>query len=135
MHKGLSTCLMANKANTMTKHFFGIPAILIFIVFLMSCASVPLERTKELRPGMTVEQVKNILGEPYSAGLENGIYILNYHLQYYMNGSYPYVVAFDSNEKLIFFGFNDAEAQRTLQAIQTLKGTPALPTKIQIENK
>src|SRR5690606_5081325 len=94
-----------------------------------------LERTKELKPNMSVEEVKSILGEPYSAGLENGVYILNYHLQYYMNGSYPYVVAFDSNQKLVYFGFNNAESQRTIQGLQVLKGTPALPTTIQIHER
>jgi hypothetical protein len=64
------------------------------------------------------------------------MYILNYHLQYYMNGSYPYVVAFDSEQKLVYFGFNNAEAQRSIQAIQALqvlKGTPLLPYNIQIQ--
>ena len=64
--------------------------------------------------------------------------MLNYHLQYYLNSSYPYVVAFDSDQKLVYFGLNNAEAQRTIQsiqALQVLKGTPVLPYTIQIQNR
>lgn len=68
--------------------------ILVLLMTLMSifgCTSVPLQRTTELKPGMSIEEVKGILGEPYSASLDNEIYVLNYHLQYYLNGSYPYL--------------------------------------------
>lgn len=106
--------------------------IISFILIFAGCASVPLKKTNELLPGMTIQEVKNILGEPYSTSLQNEIYIFNYHLQYYLNSSYPYVVAFKQG-KTVYFGFNNEEAQRTIQALQMLKGTPILPYTIKTE--
>ena len=107
----------------------------LIILFLGCASSAPLDNTKNLRPGMTIEEVKAVLGEPYQTSFESGVYCMHYHLQYYMNDAYPYLTAFDSNNKLIFFGFNNEESRRRLEAINTLKGTPALPQTIQIQNK
>lgn len=106
-------------------------SILLLISF--SC-SVPLIQTQVLKPGITKQEVKDILKDPYLTSYKNGYYIWDYHLQYILNSNYPYRLVFDTNEKLVWWGFNDEESERILKAIENLKGTEVLPYTIIVKD-
>lgn len=71
----------------------------------MSLNSVQL--TNQLRPGMTYEEVENILGTPNSTRSEDGKWIARWNLQEMWRGYIPYDMVFDPEKMtLISWGEN-----------------------------
>ncbi|NQV40976.1 MAG: hypothetical protein HQ506_01370 [Candidatus Marinimicrobia bacterium] len=116
-------------------NFKGLVALSFGVLIITSRCAVPLSNTSHLSPGMTPNEVREILKDPYQTQFQEGLLIWDYHLQYVMNSSYPYRVIFDSSDSLVWYGFNKEESERILKALSTLKGTPALPYSIDIKDK
>ena len=116
-------------------NFKGLVALSFGVLIITSRCAVPLSNTSHLSPGMTPNEVREILKDPYQTQFQEGLLIWDYHLQYVMNSSYPYRVIFDSSDSLVWYGFNKEESERILKALSTLKGTPALPYLIDIKDK
>lgn len=104
----------------------------ILLFCCLGCGSVPISQTKLLAPGMDKKQVQQILGEPYITAMYNGYIVWDYHLQYVLNNTYPYRVIFESQNKLVWYGFNNEEYSRTITSLEALKGTSILPNTHQI---
>lgn len=74
------------------------------------------QKTNQLRPGMTYQEVVGILGEPESSQTAQGKWIVRWSLHEYWKGWVPYDMVFDPNKKtLIAWSANEQEYQKTHQ--------------------
>ena len=75
---------------------------IIFTLFIMlaGCAGTggglgSVSKTNQLVPGMTLDQVKSIMGEPSQSQFVADKWVLKYSLHQYWKGWVPYYLAFD----------------------------------------
>ena len=117
-------------------------SVLLFALFIVCGCAVSLENTKKLQPGMSIEEVRGLLGDPAKTSYSGGMYFFHYRLQYYMNSNYPYLAAFDSRKCLIVFGDDEKEIQRQTdqarainEAVNGMKGTSLMPVQVEVKEK
>ena len=100
------------------KKFFIIPFLFVFIG---SCAGTggglgSIAKTNLLVPGMSVDEVKNILGEPSQTQFVADKWVWRYSLHQYWKGYVPYYLIFGKeNKKLEEWYANEAEYTRQQQ--------------------
>lgn len=92
--------------------------ILILLLFI-SCASTNIENINSLRVGMSVEQVKEELGEPEEVTFKAGFLILKYTAMELWVGNKPYYLLF-KNDSLKEWHFDEAEFNRKQNAIMQM---------------
>ena len=83
-----------------------------------ACASIGMNSVQKLEglsPGMSSEQVVEILGEPESTQMTEEKWILEYTLHENWKGFVPYVVVFDKDTRTLEGWFEDEEGYRENQ--------------------
>ena len=74
------------------------------------------QKTNQLRPGMTYQEVVGMLGEPESSQNVQGKWVVRWSLHEYWKGWIPYDMEFDAKKKtLIAWSANEQEYQRRQQ--------------------
>lgn len=68
--------------------------LLSIVISLGGCAFGSIARVNDLSPGMTVEQVKDELGNPDGSEFINGHLVLNYSLHKWWTGYIPHYLFF-----------------------------------------
>jgi len=102
----------------MKKRFKCFIGVLALSLLVSGCAGAPLEfntveKTAQLRPGMTHEDVVKLLGKPKSVQFTGDKVMLKYSLHEYWKGWVPYYVIFNKGTgKLIEWYADEAEYQR-----------------------
>ena len=85
------------------------------------------QKLNSLSPGMTVEEVKAILGEQYSTQLSEDALILKFTLHENWKGFVPYYFTFDKeSDKLVSWQADEAEYHRKSRMV-ILSMYPLLP--------
>ena len=102
------------------------PVLWIVCICLCACGGAlglhSAEKTNQLRPGMTYQEVVGILGEPESSQPVQGKWIVRWYLHESAKGWVPYDMVFDPTEKtLIAWSANEQEYQRRQQQMQQLE--------------
>lgn len=104
-----------------------ISVFLLLAIVFTGCAGLELntvEKTKQLSPGMTQEEVVKILGEPKSSSVVGDKWVLTYTLHEYWKGWVPYRVEFDKKTKRLASWYADETEYERLQK----QMTPSLGT-------
>lgn len=74
--------------------------MIIFAVLISGCGVNGVKNTTYLAHGMTMQEVRGVMGDPVSSVLSNGFLVWRYSLHEPWVGYVPYNVAFDSNNRL-----------------------------------
>jgi hypothetical protein len=101
-------------------------ALLIFLGNMMhacgSNKSITLnsaQKTSELQPGMSYEEVVELLGKPKSSQMTEKAWIVRWNLQEMWKGYVPYDMAFDPDTKeLLFWSANEEEFQHQQEQLK-----------------
>ena len=87
------------------------------------------QKTNQLRPGMTYQEVVGILGEPESSQNVQGKWIVRWSLHEHWKGWVPYDMVFDPKKKtLLAWSANEREYQRRQQQLMQQWGQKVGPT-------
>ena len=89
------------------------------ILSASACASIGMNTVQTLEglsPGMSSEQVQEILGEPESSQMTEEKWILEYTLHENWKGFVPYVIVFDKETRTLEGWFEDEEGYQENQA-------------------
>lgn len=89
------------------------------VLFLSACASIGMnsvEKLEGLSPGMSSEQVVEVLGEPESTQMTDEKLVLEYTLHQNWKGFVPYIVVFDRDTRRLEGWFEDEEGYQENQA-------------------
>jgi len=82
------------------------------------------QRTTQLRPGMSYDEVVTLLGEPRTSSMVNGKHVATFWLHQTWRGNVPFDLVFDGNPELLEeWGENEeafAESQANLEAISNV---------------
>jgi outer membrane protein assembly factor BamE (lipoprotein component of BamABCDE complex) len=106
---------------------YQLPIIILFAAILSGCAGVQtkelntVQKTNQLSPGMSYEEVVQLLGKPKSSQFIGDKWVLRYSLHEPRKGWVPYRLVFDTERKqLASWYFDEEEYQRNQQMrIQT----------------
>jgi hypothetical protein len=114
----------------------GRPCLVVMgaIWLTAGCASMGMNSVQKLRqlsPGMSSDQVVEILGEPESAQMTEDKWILNYTLHENWKGFVPYLVVFDKDTRRLEAWFEDEEGYQRAQAQMGETFAPLLETGVQ----
>jgi hypothetical protein len=94
--------------------------VLVGSLFLtVGCAAMGMnsvQKLSQLSPGMSSDQVVEILGEPESSQMTEDKWILNYTLHENWKGFVPYFVVFDKDTRRLEAWFEDEEGYQRAQA-------------------
>ena len=101
--------------------------LFLFIGFLQGCGSSKsmslnsAEKTSELRPGMTYDEVVELLGKPKSSQMTEEAWLVRWNLQEMWKGYVPYDMAFDpGSQQLMFWSANEEEFQRKQEQLKVI---------------
>ena len=96
------------------KKFF----VLSLCLGLMGCATLgTVNKTDNLSQGMSMEQVRSVLGAPDSSELSNNRVVWKYSLHKYFVGWIPYYLTFNEDNKLVAWAANQAEFYQNQQVM------------------
>lgn len=85
--------------------------LLVILCFgLISCSSLgTVKKTNDLMPGMTIIEVKKIMGQPSQTQFVANKLVLKYNLHQYYKGWVPYYLAFDKDTNKLEEWFADEQ--------------------------
>jgi len=79
-------------------------------VLLSGCATLgSIKNTNDLMPGMSIGEVKKIMGQPSQAQFIGNKLVLKYNLHQYFKGWVPYYLAFDKDSNKLESWFADEQ--------------------------
>jgi len=95
--------------------------VLAFLFLSLGCASLGMnsvQRLNQLSPGMTSDEVVEILGEPQSSEMTADNWVLKYTLHENWKGHVPYFIVFDKETRKLLAWHEDEEGyQRNQQQL------------------
>lgn len=84
--------------------------LFLLFVLLSGCVSLGnIKKTNDLLPGMTMSEVKCILGQPSQTQFIGDKLVWKYNLHQYWKGWVPYYLAFDKESKKLDSWFADEQ--------------------------
>ena len=94
-------------------------SVLGTLLVTAGCAAMGMnsvQKLQQLSPGMSSDQVVEILGEPESSQMTEDKWVLNYTLHENWKGFVPYFVVFDKDTRRLEAWFEDEEGYQRAQA-------------------
>jgi len=84
--------------------------LLVVAVFLSGCSTLgSMKNTNDLMPGMSITEVKKIMGQPSQTQFIGDKLVLRYNLHQYFKGWVPYYLAFDKDANKLESWFADEQ--------------------------
>jgi len=109
---------------------FGMITLMVFTLFLRGCGSSQsmalnsVQLTNQLRPGMSYDEVEQLLGKPKSSQMSEDKWIVRWNLQEMWKGYVPYDLVFDpSSQSLLSWSDNDEDYQKSQAQLGELTST------------
>lgn len=93
---------------------FSTRLLLCSVLFLSACSYYkPVSITKQLSPGMSAAQVRNLMGDPSQTQFVGTAWVWKYTLAEWGTGNIPYYLAFrQDTQTLVAWAADEAAAQR-----------------------
>jgi len=118
---------LKHKRIKTVRFFIIVVSIVCLSVTLTSCGSSKslalnsARKTSELKPGMSYEQVEDLLGKPKSSQMTNNQWIVRWKLQEMWKGYVPYDMIFDPKTKtLVSWAENEKDFQRSQENLKVI---------------
>ncbi|MEK6715443.1 MAG: outer membrane protein assembly factor BamE [Candidatus Omnitrophota bacterium] len=84
--------------------------LFVVAILLTGCGTLgTIKRTNDLMPGMTMSEVKKVMGQPSQTQFVGDKLVLKYNLHQYYKGWVPYYLAFDRDTNKLAVWFADEQ--------------------------